>query len=332
MEIQHVQINGQKEYDGKPFPLCISPDPSTSADLNTFKEWMSTHQNDLDNMLREYKAVYFRNFPVANVNDFDEVVQASGYKDMPYVGGAAVRTQVTPRVFTSNESPPSEKIPFHHEMSQVPQPPTHLFFYCEIPTTSGGETPLLPSGEVCKQMCAKFPEFMNDIETHGVQYVRVMPMEDDPTSAIGRGWKSTFLTDSKEEAEAKLAELGSTFEWLDNGDLKTVTSVLPAVRVDAGPHRSQEKTFFNSMVAAYTGWNDSRNKGETAVILGNGQPCDAAAMEYATTLMDGLAVSLLWEANDFVLVDNRTAMHSRKPYDPAEKRRVLASLINDPDR
>lgn len=47
--------------------------------------------------------------------------------------------QVTPRVFTSNESPPSEKIPFHHEMAQVPEPPTHLFFYCEVPTLTGGE-------------------------------------------------------------------------------------------------------------------------------------------------------------------------------------------------
>jgi hypothetical protein len=115
------------------------------------------------------------------------------------------------------------------------------------------QTPLLPSAEVYKKMCASFPDFMNDLETHGVQYVRVMPMDDDPTSAIGRGWRSTFLTDSKEEAETKLAQLGSTFEWLDNGDLKTITSVLPAVRLDAGPRRSQEKTFFNSMVAAYTG-------------------------------------------------------------------------------
>ena len=34
-------------------------------------------------------------------------------------GGAAVRTQITENVFTANESPSSEKIPFHHEMSQV---------------------------------------------------------------------------------------------------------------------------------------------------------------------------------------------------------------------
>jgi hypothetical protein len=139
MQIQHIEIHEQKEYDGKPFPLCISPDPSSEVSRETFVEWMIAHREDLDDMLREYKAVFFRGFPVAGVNDFDAIVQASGYKDMPYVGGAAVRTQVTPRVFTSNESPPSEKIPFHHEMSQVPQPPTHLFFYCEIPTAAGGE-------------------------------------------------------------------------------------------------------------------------------------------------------------------------------------------------
>lgn len=163
---------------------------------------------------------------------------------------------------------------------------------CVVPNITTLQTPLLPSAEVYKQMCAHHPDFMSVVETHGVQYVRVMSQADDPSSAIGRGWQSTFLTESKEEAEKKLLELGSSFEWLANGDLKTVTAVLPAVRLDAGPRRSQEKTFFNSMVAAYTGWNDSRNHGETAVLLGNGQPCDVGAMNFATTLMDELAVSL----------------------------------------
>ena len=59
------------------------------------------------------------------------------------------------------------------------------------------QTPLLPSAEVCHRMKARFPEFMERLERFGVQYVRVMPREDDPTSAIGRGWQSTFLTQSK---------------------------------------------------------------------------------------------------------------------------------------
>lgn len=49
---------------------------------------------------------------------FNEFVDAFGFENFPYVGGAAVRRQLAPRVFTTNESPPSEKIPFHHEMAQ----------------------------------------------------------------------------------------------------------------------------------------------------------------------------------------------------------------------
>jgi hypothetical protein len=41
------------------------------------------------------------------------------------------------------------------------------------------------------------PEFMKKLEDLGVQYIRIIPENDDPTSAIGRGWKSTYLTDSK---------------------------------------------------------------------------------------------------------------------------------------
>ena len=138
MQVQPIQVDGQKSFGGKDFPLCLSPtEPNLTVD--DFISQLVANRTELDNMLREYKAIYFRGFPVTNAQDFDRVVEATGLHDMPYLGGAAVRTQVTPRVFTANESPSSEKIPFHHEMAQVPQPPTHLFFYCEIPCDTGGE-------------------------------------------------------------------------------------------------------------------------------------------------------------------------------------------------
>lgn len=135
-----------------------------------------------------------------------------------------------------------------------------------------------------------------------------------------------------EEAEERLRELGSTWEWVgENGDdLKTITSVLPALRQDDGNNRTNEQTFFNSMVAAYVGWNDSRNSGKDAVRLGDGSPCDEDAMLGATEIMDEIACALQWRKNDFVLLDNRTVMHARKPFEG--KRRVLASLIRDHER
>ena len=57
-----------------------------------------------------------------------------------------------------------------------------------------------------------------------------------------------------ESAEKALRELGSTWEWLADGCCRTVTTAVPAVRLDnLGSKRSMRKTFFNSMVAAYTG-------------------------------------------------------------------------------
>ena len=58
---------------------------------------------------------------------------------------------------------------------------------------------------------------------------------------------------SSAEVEVSLNNSGSSFQWLENGVLKTVTKVLPAIRMDKGVRRSDTKNFFNSVVAAYTG-------------------------------------------------------------------------------
>ena len=59
------------------------------------------------------------------------------------------------------------------------------------------------------------------------------------------------------EAEVALKKIGSDFEWLDDQEnLKTITATLPAIKLDSGEGRTNEKIFFNSLVAAYTGeWN-----------------------------------------------------------------------------
>jgi hypothetical protein len=68
--------------------------------------------------LVQHGAVLFRGFPITSPDKLNQFVESFGFDNFPYVGGAAVRRQLAPRVFTTNESPPSEKIPFHHEMAQ----------------------------------------------------------------------------------------------------------------------------------------------------------------------------------------------------------------------
>jgi hypothetical protein len=127
--------------------------------------------------------------------------------------------------------------------------------------------------------------------------------------------------------------------------LKTITATVPAIRTDdqpPGAPRSNQQTFFNSVVAAFTGWNDIRNDGARAVRLGEltpagdgdegeeGRYLDARAIEEAARVMREACVAFPWRRGDVLLLDNRTVMHARQSFEGP--RRILASLARDPAR
>lgn len=114
-----TQLPQQRLYDGVLFPSVLSPNPETQISLSTFTKAIDTQKDYLLSSLHRAGAVLFRGFPVNTASDFNDVVEAFGFEELPYVGGAAPRTNVVGRVFTANESPPDQKIPFHHEMAQV---------------------------------------------------------------------------------------------------------------------------------------------------------------------------------------------------------------------
>ena len=100
------------------FPLGLSPSPSSDAaaplSLPAALEWARSHRAEVEAALLTHGGLFLRGFPLHDADAFDAIMQAFGVPPKPYVGGAAVRHVVTGAVFTSNESPPAEVIPFHH--------------------------------------------------------------------------------------------------------------------------------------------------------------------------------------------------------------------------
>ncbi|KAI7985333.1 Clavaminate synthase-like protein [Camellia lanceoleosa] len=314
----------QKHYNGDIFPVILSPKlniTTLSYDITVFTEAIKAHKPWLESLSHKAGAVLFRGFPVTTADEFNDVVEAFGFEELPYIGGAAPRNIVVGRVFTSNESPPDQKIPFHHEMAQVPKVPAKLFFFCEVEPGKGGETPIVLSHIVYERMKEKYPEFVERLEEHGLIYTRVLGEEDDLTSPIGRGWKSTFLTKDKIVAEERAAELGTRLEWMEDGGVKTVMGPIPAIKVDKS---QQRKIWFNSMVTAYTGWEDARNDPVKAVTYGDGKPLPADIIYGCLKIMDEESVAIPWQKGDVLLLDNWAVLHSRRPCNPP--RRILASL------
>ena len=320
---KEINIDEQKWFNNLPFPLVLSPQEGFETIEKTV-EFIKSEENrrNLLDKLIEHGAILFRGFPVNEAKDFNEFSLAFGWQDLPYVGGAAPRSNVTGVVFTSNESPPDQPIPFHHEMAQVPKFPSNLFFFCEIPSEEGGETPLCLSNVAYEKINGELPEFVRQLREKCVKYTRILPNGDDTSSAIGRGWQSTYLTQDKHEAEEKCRKQGGECEWLSDGCLKTVSKILPAVRLD---ERTGKETWFNSIVAAYTGWKDARNVPEKAVTFGDDTPLDGDTVRRCDEILQETCVAFKWRKGDVVLVDNRLVLHARKSFVPP--RRILAALF-----
>ena len=128
-------------------------------------------------LLVKHKALLFRsseNEPHLSVDDFGHILAALNLEPYPYVGGAAPRRIVKVNapggdnmIYTANEAPPDQPIPFHHELAQVQNPPEYIFFYCNEPSESGGETALIDSTLVYRFVNDNFPQFMTKLKTHG---------------------------------------------------------------------------------------------------------------------------------------------------------------------
>lgn len=157
-------------------------------------------------LLAKNKAILIRsaeNKSFLSVNDFASIISGLKLAHYPYVGGKEVvlmrssalpfslRRKLTiyaffnilgaaPRsiipvdvpggdnmIYTANEAPPDQLIPFHHELAQVANPPKYIFFFCDQPPETGGETALIDSTLVYRYANDHFPDFMQKLKKFG---------------------------------------------------------------------------------------------------------------------------------------------------------------------
>lgn len=323
MNISETTVTGQRtEDDSTIFPLVLVCEDA-DVSLEQTEVWIRENAEAHVKAAARHGAVLFRGFPVATDVEFDRFISAFGLPNFTYEDSLsnAVRTNRTERVFTANEAPADVNICLHHEMAQTPIYPSKLFFFCEKPAEEGGATPLCRSDVLFKRMTNELPDFTSDCAKKGLLYSHTMPAEDDAASGMGRSWRSTWKAKTPEQAEARMRELGYTWEWLDDGCLKVTTPKLQAVR-DLG---NGATSFFNQLIAAFHGWKDSRNDPSKSITFGDGTPLNPQTMERVIAMAEEITFDVPWQAGDVALVDNYVTMHGRRTFTGI--RRVLASLV-----
>ncbi|MDG2224194.1 MAG: TauD/TfdA family dioxygenase [Rubripirellula sp.] len=321
MRVEIVQVDGQQNHGGTVFPFAYVCRDSAEA-IDATVDWVSSQRDELLELATKHGAVLLRGFPVQGADDFDAIIRALSLDNFPYEKSLsnAVRINRTERVFSANEAPSNVRIFFHHEMAQTPLFPKWVLFSCEVAAEKGGETPLCRSDVLLERLEQRCPQFVDDCRQLGLKYSNVMPDVDDAGSGMGRSWRSTLGVDNADAAEARLRELGYSWQWLGDGSLQAVTPALPAVmQTDDG-----RNVFFNQLIAAFCGWKDERNDPSKAIQHGDGTPLDADAVKVAVEIAEELAFDHEWLVGDVVLVDNTIAMHARRPF--SGTRKVTASL------
>ncbi len=311
----------QQETGSGLFPECFQG--PAEGDI---PHWIGAHQAALTECLHQSGALLLRDFGLRTAEDFDAAVAAFGWPGFTYGESLsnAVRVNMTPRVFTANEAPPSVSIAFHHELAQTPHYPRYLFFFCETAAEQGGATPLVRSDRVLDRLAEAVPDFVEGLRRRGVCYSIIMPGVDDPQAGQGRSWTSTLGVDTRPQAEARLAALGYGWRWLDGEALLTTSPVLPAIKRGS----NGRDAFFNQLIAAHLGWPDLTHVGAHKLAYGDGTPLPPDALDQAADITESLAVDLPWQPGDMAVVDNSLVMHGRRPFSGA--RRVLASFAHAP--
>jgi diketogulonate reductase-like aldo/keto reductase len=135
--------------------------------------------------------------------------------------------------------------------------------------------------------------------------------------------------------EEKLSQIdGCEWEWQElDGSVRITTEAVPAIRLvtDRAPAQNQvfQWTFSNSIVAAFLGWQDSRNNRHDALRFGtSNEKMPEQVLQSIADFMEENRILYTWNKGDVMALNNRLVMHSRNPFEG--KRRVLASIWGGP--
>ena len=292
--------------------------------LKSTQDWLKENKIFIELKLEEHGAIIFKDLPVKTAEDFDQFVSSFNYDTFTYEESLsnAVRINKTNKVFTANEAPREVEIFLHHEMAQTPTYPKNIFFFCKSASETGGETPLCRSDQLYEELLKEDKTLIESFEKFGVIYNSIMSSGDELISGQGRSWQKTLGVSTKNDAEAKLSELGYSWDWIEGDNLSVTTKPLKATK----ELENGKKSFFNQVIAASLGWKKSSKNQIAPVRFGNNQEIDQLAIEHISELAQSLTLLRSWQDNDILLIDNYRVMHGRKPFSGNKNREVLVSL------
>ena len=278
--------------------------------------WALRQRQFIESALRRYGAILFRNFDLKTPRDFEAFAEAMSpglygqYGDLP-------KKEDGNNIYRSTPYPEQKMILFHNESSHLASWPRKQWFFCEVPSHSGGATPLADIREIVRRLP---PELAARFEQKALLYIRTF------IEGLDVPWSDFFKTTDRAEVEARCRAAGTEFTWLDGQVLQIRTSCQAIIRHP----KTGERAFFNQVQLHHPSSLDPQIRAELIglvgadrlprnVLYGDGTPIEDEVMALIGELYEACAVRFAWQRGDVIMLDNMLTAHARDPYQGPRK-------------
>lgn len=289
--------------------------------------WAQENMDLITAAFEENKNLLFRGFhiPDAKTQFPDVVRRLSGSELLDYTEPSTPRTQVGQKVYTSTEFPEEEYIVQHNEHSYSGHWPLKIFFYCDVPSPEGGQTPVCDSRAVYNLIS---PHTRQQFEEKNVLYVRNFSDEMDIS------WEHFFQTSDKDKVAEYCRKQHIIPEWKDDHKLKTLQRSQATLTHPV----SGEKVWFNQAhlfhitnlreeVAAYLLDQYGADNLPRNAYYGDGSSISTATLDEIKAAYQKAMLTFEWQAGDLIMLDNVLYSHGRNPY--KGNRRILVAMTDE---
>ncbi len=299
-------------------PLLLNVD---SAGLRV-TEWAERNREHVERLVRENGALLIRGLKFVGSQQFGAALSALFGEDLiQYTYRSTPRTELRGNVYTATEYHPDQVIPQHNENSYSNRWAMRIGFMCTIPSAVNGATPICDSRKVYEQL----PDIVRErFERDGVMYVRNYSEIDIP-------WTEVFQTTNREDVEEFCRANALTFEWFDDGRLRTRQMNQATARhpdVGAMVWFNQAHLFHvtnldpevrDALLSAMPEQELPRN-----TYHGDGAPISDAMLASIREAYARNTIRFQWERNDLMLLDNMLFSHGRETY--SGNRQILVGM------
>lgn len=279
-------------------------------------------EDPLISLLHSYGAVMLRGLDLAGIDDFQALVAATGRPSLNYDFGSTPRNKVRAGVFSSTDYPSTETIPQHNEQSYTSQWPGRVWFYCAVPPTDRGATPLADSRLVLSRLD---PALRRVFRNRGLAYIRNM------STGLDLAWRDVFGTSDRADVERYCLDHEIAWEWI--GDEQLRTRQLCQVEIDH-PHTGECLWFNQAHLFHISGLRPSVREALLGVVaeedlprnvyFGDGGAIPDGMLDVIRATYESCSLSIPWRQNDVLVLDNMLMSHGRQPF--TGPRQVLVAM------